>query len=210
MTRVKKKIRTIYVVYRGVVPGIYFNAKACMKQVDDYPDAHYVEYKSLRAAEDAFREYCMNSPFYKKPPVNTQSDFILTFGSCSIRRITKMRYYARFSTDSRPFFKSSCFHAGDDMIADFLALMYAIRCVREHNLGYVIYTKNETAYEWVRDRKTNSHFNFKHHIKLRIAFEKAEDYLDSISPNEFLDIRIWKKNAFGDIKTKIYGNQKFL
>lgn len=200
----KKKF---YAVVVGRTPGIYDawdhpeESKSAKAQVDKFPGA---KYKGYATYEEAYVAVYGAVP-KKEDPVVQEKHLtkveptelsISTDAACS-GNPGVLEYRIVWSDTGEEIYHSPKFKLGTNNIGEFLALVWAIRYVRQHRLDCDIYTDSNTAIAWVRNKKIKSSFDLDKCPELREEVNEALKYLVDV---HYERIFKWNTKMQGEIK----------
>ena len=160
--------RKFYVVWQGVVPGIYDNWADCKAQVNAFPDAKYKSFETREEANEAFgRDYSayikrrpsnkdafvkmMSSPVDAVPlkPVN---DSLSVDAACS-GNPGDMEYRGVYTATGEEIFRVGPMRKGTNNVGEFLALVHGLALLKQKGLNLPIYSDSRNAIAWVKKKK---------------------------------------------------------
>lgn len=162
-----KKKKKIYVVWKGLQPGIYDTWDKCKAQVHGYDQALYKSFPSREIAEAAYN----NNP-WKYMGANKEKTATISANSYKdIPEIIKnsiavdaacsgnpgvMEYRGVFTADGKQLFHDGPYEDGTNNIGEFLAIVYALAMLKQKGSNIPIYTDSITAISWIRKKHCNS------------------------------------------------------
>lgn len=164
---VKKKF---YVVWNGIMPGVYDNWADCRAQVFQFENAKYKSFESAQEANEAFEQgYAV---YYQNRRTNENSLPLLLSNdkdnlpkpilkSLSVdaawSTATRMMEYRGVHTATREvWFHKGPFPNASNNIGEFLALVHGLALLQQKKLTIPIYSDSITAIAWVRHKKHKS------------------------------------------------------
>src|SRR5687767_880588 len=123
-----------YVVWRGLVPGVYTDWPSCETQIKNFPDAKYASFNSIEEAENAFEMPWENFYGNKDKPQQKPSakkvfsneidlNSICVDAACS-GNPGKMEYRGVETSTGKEIFRSKVFPLGTNNIGEFLAIVH--------------------------------------------------------------------------------------
>jgi len=163
MSKGKKKY---YVVWVGQNPGIYDNWQDTQLQISGFPKAKYKSFKTLEAAQSAFKDSATEH-IAKKGDSKQKKDWkafeneidlnsISVDAACS-KNPGLMEYRGVVTATSKELFKMGPFKQGTNNIGEYLALVHALAYLKKLNKPEVkIYSDSRTAMAWVRNKKVKT------------------------------------------------------
>lgn len=201
------KASKFYVVWSGVVPGIYESWDDCQKQIKNYPNAKFKGFPSRIAAERAFNESYENytkknaaektliglsdnqpKPIY--PSIAVDAAWNTATGD--------MEYQGVDAKSKRLIFHQGPFPDGTNNIGEFLAIVHALAILKREKSSLPIYTDSMTAISWVRNRKANTKLAKSPENEILFdLLDRAEKWLkENIWKNPILK---WETPIWGEI-----------
>lgn len=146
-----------YVVWKGVIPGIYANWKDCQSQIKGIEGAIYKSFDSAEEAEKAFS----SSPYkYIGKKANQESkpwpdkiirESLAVDAACS-GNPGPMEYRGVYIQTNQEIFHFGPM-CGTNNIGEFLAIVHGLALLKQRNLSMPIYTDSKTAMSWVKAKK---------------------------------------------------------
>lgn len=207
-----------YVVWNGLVPGIYLSWEECKDQIDRFPDAKYKAFRTKEEAIKAFRgsgkedldmlrsissHMDLNSSnitdglFERFPDIIRNA--IAVDGACS-RNPGPYEYRGVSLSDGKEIFHVGPLQGGSNNIAEYLALVHALAHLEKcGNRETAIYTDSINALAWLRNRGHRSKITPNH--TNAYTFElltRADKWLQqhTFIPNRVLK---WDTEQWGEI-----------
>ena len=201
-----------YAVVKGRKPGIYTSWDECKTQIDKFSGAIY---KKLNATNlsDAQIEF----DNYKQENLSLISEHlkdntgVISSGSKPIEGVLTVdgasngltcEFQAVWYPSREKAFSSKQFTLGTNNIAEFLAIVSAIKYLNDRKLPINIYTDSQTAISWIKNKKANTTARNTGKItdELNKLLTKAENYLHN-NPNVLNNTTIlkWDTSNWGEI-----------
>lgn len=198
-----KSSKKYYVVWKGIVTGIYENWEDCKKQVVGFEGAQYKSYKTLEEAQLAY-----SKPFkwIKKESdldvyLNTTEkpilDSISVDAACNGSTL-RMEYQGVSTSTKKNIFKMGPFDDGTNNTGEFLAIVHALALCKKNKMKIPIYSDSLTAITWVKKKKANTKLKRTEKNKeLFNLIERAENWLkENTYQNQILK---WLTQVWGEI-----------
>lgn len=197
-----------YVVWEGVIPGIYDSWDKCQLQIKGFPSAKYKSFPSRAAAEEAFKG--IYDDFAAKPVElkmqlsglsENQPKPILNSLSVDAAWNTAtgdMEYRGVDTKTGFELFRKGPFFDGTNNIGEFLAIVHGLALLKQKNSNIPVYTDSMTAISWVRNRhaKTTLVKTSRNAILFELI-ERAEKWLKSNTWNN--QLLKWETQHWGEI-----------
>lgn len=204
------KKQKYYVVWQGIVPGIYHSWDECQKQIKAFPNAKYKSFESFEEAKIAFSQgffsqIASNSSKTKK---NTTSKPILSHkinpnsicvdAACS-GNPGNMEYRGVETVSKKELFRIGPLAEGTNNVGEFLGLVHALAFLKKHNYPNMpIYTDSKTAMSWLKNKKLKTTLARTHRNEK--IFELIERALDWLDKNTYSNpILKWETEIWGEI-----------
>lgn len=159
------RISKFYVVWSGLMPGIYESWNDCQKQIKNYPNAKFKGFPTRIAAEKAFNG---NYEDFKTKSVKGDALFGLdenqprpVYPSMAVDAAWNtatgdMEYQGVDAQTKRLVFHQGPYPDGTNNIGEFLAIVHALALLKREKSSLPIYTDSLTAIAWVRNRRANT------------------------------------------------------
>ena len=207
-----------YVVFKGIVPGVYDNWDEVLEQTSGVSGAVYKSYSTSQAATEAYRKFSGvedRAELYRLlsaaktedvPAVSLEtihdnpeidSDAWAVDASC-LKNPGKMEYRGINLKTGEEIFRVGPFDDATNNIGEFLAIVHAMALMAKEGEYHNIYSDSETAMKWVKRKKHNSKLtptpnNFK-------VFELLQRANQWIQTHNFPGIiRKWETERWGEI-----------
>ncbi len=195
----KKKV---YVVWKGVKPGVYDTWEECKQQIDGFADAKYMRFESYEKAVQAFNEPYYN--YINQKNTSQQSfhsdmqsivfDSISVDAACSVG-IGVMEYRGVHTKTKKVLFHKGPFGGASNNIGEFLAIVHAMAYMQKNGLNYPIYTDSHTAVTWVKKKEIRTKIETSPQIADML--ERALIWLKDNKP-EYIILK-WRTDLWGEI-----------
>lgn len=206
------KKQKYYVVWEGIIPGIYNSWDECQKMIKGHPAAKYKSFDSLAEAEFAFKHDYNKFIKSTKPDssnsknslskynTNAQiiADSISVDAACS-GNPGNMEYRGVNTISRNVIFHRGPYRDGTNNIGEFLALVHALALLHKVNNSHTtIYTDSITAISWVKNKKAKTTLETtRHNTFLFELIQRAESWLKTHSYEN--PIVKWKTEIWGEI-----------
>ena len=195
-----------YVVWKGVIPGIYSTWDECKAQVFGYESAQYKSFSSFEEAKKAFSDNPWKHLKSKKAQTNTSTNLhtkeiiyesIAVDAACS-GNPGLLEYRGVYVADNTEIFHIGPLEEGTNNIGEFLALVHALALLCKKNKNLPIYSDSMNAIKWVVNKKCNTKLKkTDKNINIFDMISRAEKWLESNSySNKILK---WETKKWGEI-----------
>jgi ribonuclease HI len=192
-----------YVVWKGRRSGIFTSWEQCSAQVTGFPDAEYKSFTSLEAAKAAYsgayndhRGKPVSSNQWLFAPTKPVHPSMCVDAACS-GSPGPVEYRGVETRSGRQIFRQGPFQGGTNNIGEFLAIIHALKWLKENQKDWPIYSDSGTALAWLRNKKAKTTLG--RNSANASLFEKltqAESWLRNNSyPNQVLK---WDTQAWGE------------
>lgn len=184
-----KNKKNFYVVWNGIVPGVYATWDECKAQVSGYDGAIYKSFPSQEQAQAAFNDnpwkYVGKSAegsTTKKGTVNANhpaiiKDSLAVDAACS-GNPGLMEYRGVYVLNGKQVFHQGTFEHGTNNVGEFLALVHGLALLKRENLSMPIYSDSANAIKWVKDKKCKTKLErVNENQSLFYMIERAEKWL---------------------------------
>lgn len=196
-----------YVVWKGLIPGIYESWNECNVQIKGFPGAEYKSFKTRAAAEQAFRSEA--SEFIGKDIFETElteeqlkligdpiEDSIAVDAAWNTKTGV-LEYRGVHIKSGKEIFNQGPFEDGTINIGEFLALVHALAHCKKNNLQLPIYSDSRNAIGWVKDKEART--NHEPNDKNKPLFDMIARALKWLKENEITnEILKWETRAWGE------------
>lgn len=182
----KKKF---YVVWNGVVPGVYKTWDDCKAQVSGYDGAIYKSFSSFDDAQKAYEENPWK--YVGKEAKNNQSsvrqsltnnpaiikDSLAVDAACS-GNPGLLEYRGVYVQTGEQVFYQGVFEHGTNNVGEFLALVHGLALLKKKNSTIPIYSDSANAIKWIKEKKCKTKLNkVPANESLFYMIERAEKWL---------------------------------
>lgn len=149
-----------YVVWVGVVPGIYTSWDECLQHVKGYKGARYKSFATRAEAEQAYAspadwQPCATARKAPQAPQALPSDIdynaIAVDAACS-GNPGPMEYQGVYLGNRQQLFHYGPVH-GTNNIGEFLAIVHALALISQKGWNMKIYSDSRNAINWVKGGK---------------------------------------------------------
>lgn len=143
-----------YVVWNGVVPGIYSDWTACKLQVYGFQGARYKSFESKEEAEEAYLngEAVVRKSERKVDIAAVHREGLAVDAACS-GNPGNMEYRGVCLSSRQQVFRQGPFKMGTNNIGEFLALVHALALLKKEGSDLPIYSDSRNAILWIKQKK---------------------------------------------------------
>ncbi len=198
--------KNFYVVWNGVVPGIYKTWDECRKQVEGYEGAIYKSFPTLEQAEKAFNDNPWNyvgKNAQKKSSISINviseiiKDSLAVDAACS-GNPGELEYRGVYVKTGEEVFRQGVFEYGTNNIGEFLAIVHGLALLKRKNINIPIYSDSKNAIKWVKEKKCKTKLDrVPENEVLFYMIERAEKWLrENTYTNKILK---WETDKWGEI-----------
>lgn len=198
----KKKF---YVVWNGIVPGVYTSWNDAKNQIDGYDGALY---KSFPTQEDAEKAYADNPYLYigknnKAKPISYKNNPLIIQDSLSVDAACSgnpglLEYRGVYLKTGEEIFHQGPFEEGTNNIGEFLAIVHGLALLKQKQISIPIYTDSANAIKWVKERKCKTKLEKSNlNMSLFYMIERAEKWLRENTYTT--QIIKWQTSDWGEI-----------
>lgn len=201
----KKKF---YVVWNGVVPGVYKSWDDCKAQVSGYDGAIYKSFSSMDEAQKAFDENpwkYVGKEAKKNMPRNQSiadneaiiKDSLAVDAACS-GNPGLLEYRGVYVQTGEQVFHQGVFEHGTNNVGEFLALVHGLALLKKKNSTIPIYSDSVNAIKWIKDKKCKTKLErVPANESLFYMIERAEKWLkDNAYTTRIIK---WETQEWGEI-----------
>jgi ribonuclease HI len=193
-----------YVVWKGRRTGIFSTWDACSAQVTGYPDAEYKSFASFDAAQAAFagvyedhRGKPASANQWLFAPEKPVLPSLCVDAACS-GSPGPVEYRGVETESGRQIFRKGPYQGGTNNIGEFLAIVHALKWLRENGKDWPVYTDSGTALAWLRNKKAKT--NLSRSSGNAIIFEKILQTESWLKDNSYSNrVLKWDTRAWGEI-----------
>jgi len=194
-----------YVVWNGILPGIYDTWDECKKQVNGFDKAMYKSFSTKEEADKAFASgpYSFISNDKKKvfasyrdnPDVIQDS---LAVDAASSGNPGLMEYRGVYLRSGEQVFHQGVYEEGTNNVGEFLAIVHGLALLKQKQSLIPVYSDSTIAIKWVREKKCKTKLvRTPVNESLFYLIERAEIWLrENTYKNEIIK---WKTSEWGEI-----------
>ena len=189
-----------YTVWKGIVPGVYYNWEDCHKQIVNFKGALYKSFQTEKEAKNALKY--SYSDFLKSKTQHMLPEEVIS-KSISVDAASSgnpgvMEYQGVDTISKKKLFKKGPFKKGTNNIGEFLAIVHGLAFLKKNNSTLPIYSDSLTAISWVKKKKCNTSLKKDNSTEeLFILIGRAETWLKNNSYNN--KIIKWDTKKWGEI-----------
>lgn len=153
----KKKF---YVVWKGLIPGVYDSWSECKKQVQGVEGALYKSFDTKQEAERAYiaspyqymgKQQKSSLSLSAEWPEEVQREALAVDAACS-GNPGPMEYRGVYLRTRQEIFHFGPME-GTNNIGEFLAIVHALALLQKKELVMPVYSDSRTALSWIRQKK---------------------------------------------------------
>ncbi len=191
-----------YVVWKGRKTGIFDNWEECKESVSGFSGAKYKSFKTLEAAEAAFKQgYEELEKDTKKRWENLKVKPILESIAVDAAYSSSsgvLEYQGIFIKNNKQLFYKKFPH-GTNNIGEFLAIVHALALLKKQGKNFPVYTDSQIALNWVKTKKVNTDFDWSEESReLMEVMARAIKWLENNDISEFKILK-WDTKLWGEI-----------
>ncbi len=199
----KKKF---YVVWNGVVPGVYKTWDECKAQIDGYDGAIYKSFSTKEEAERAYNDnpwsyVGKNAAAAKKVSINSIAEIVkdsLSVDAACSGNPGDMEYRGVYVKTGEEVFRQGPFEMGTNNVGEFLALVHGLALLKQKGFNIPIYSDSRNAIKWVKDKKCKTKLErVPENESLFYMIERAEKWLRENTYTT--QIIKWETDKWGEI-----------
>ena len=189
-----------YTVWKGIVPGVYYNWEDCHKQIVNFKGALYKSFQTEKEAKNALK-YSYSDFLKSKTQYILPKEIIsksISVDAASSGNPGVMEYQGVDTISKKKLFKKGPFKKGTNNIGEFLAIVHGLAFLKKNNSTLPIYSDSLTAISWVKKKKCNTSLKKDNSTEeLFILIGRAETWLKNNSYNN--KIIKWDTKKWGEI-----------
>lgn len=189
-----------YTVWKGIVPGVYYNWEDCHKQIVNFKGALYKSFQTEKEAKNALK-YSYSDFLKSKTQYILPKEVIsksISVDAASSGNPGVMEYQGVDTISKKKLFKKGPFKKGTNNIGEFLAIVHGLAFLKKNNSTLPIYSDSLTAISWVKKKKCNTSLKKDNSTEeLFILIGRAETWLKNNSYNN--KIIKWDTKKWGEI-----------
>lgn len=196
-----------YVVWKGRKTGIFNTWAECTNQIHGFPDAIYKSFKTLQAAEEAFKSDSNNYIGQDIFDSELSEEQIKLLGDPILESISVdgawntftgvVEYQGVETKTQKVLFRAGPFEDGTNNIVEFLSIVHALAYCKQKNLSLPIYSDSRNAIGWVKNKTQKT--NHQQSEKNKKLFELLDRAVKWLNENEYSnEILKWETKAWGE------------
>lgn len=202
--------KNFYVVWNGIVPGVYKSWDECKAQVSGYDGAIYKSFSTKAEADKAFDD----SPWVyigknAKETQQKQSKIRVADNSAIIKDSLAvdaacsgnpglLEYRGVYVLTGEQIFLQGVFEHGTNNVGEFLALVHGLALLKQKKSSIPIYSDSVNAIKWVKEKKCKTKLDrVPENESLFYLIERAEKWLRENSYTT--KIIKWETKEWGEI-----------
>lgn len=209
MTKMSKKKKKYYTVWKGHHVGVFESWNDCKAQIKDFQGAQYKSFATFNAAKKAlngnYKDYIGKSKKFKSELTTVQLKKIgqpnynsISVDAASSGNPGKMEYRGVETKSKKQLFHQGPFNEGTNNIGEFLALVHGLAMLKKHKSNLILYTDSKTAMSWVKKKTCNT--KLKRSDKNKNLFELVDRALIWLKENHYTTTIVkWETKAWGEI-----------
>ena len=175
-----------YTVWKGIVPGVYYNWEDCHKQIVNFKGALYKSFQTEKEAKNALK-YSYSDFLKSKTQYILPKEVIsksISVDAASSGNPGVMEYQGVDTISKKKLFKKGPFKRGTNNIGEFLAIVHGLAFLKKNNSALPIYSDSLTAISWVKKKKCNTSLKKDNSTReLFMLIGRAETWLKNNSYN---------------------------
>ena len=206
------KTKKFYVVWVGVIPGIYKCWSTCCVQVRNFKGAKYKSFPSFQQAEQAFQSG-WTSYFHKD--TNSANERIASIDQIEYNSICvdvgtrgnpgPVEYRGVDTRTGEVLFSYGPVCKGTNNLGEFVAIVHALAYLKEAGSVQAVYSDSNTALKWIRDKKVCT--SLERNRETEEMWQLVDRSLEWLHMNSYDNKLLkWNTDRWGDIKAD-YGRK---
>ena len=200
------KQQKYYVVWKGVIPGIYDSWTECQLQIKNYKGAVYKSFPTREEAEVAFNSpahACLTRgdslkvrPEEQKIPENFDLNCLAVDAACS-GNPGPMEYRGVYLLTGQEVFHFGPVY-GTNNIGEFLAIVHGLALMKQKGIDMPIYSDSRNALNWVEQKKCKT--KLERTAKTEELFQLIERAEKWLRENSYTTpLRKWETQLWGEV-----------
>jgi ribonuclease HI len=154
--------KRFYVVWNGLIPGIYKSWDECQEQIKGVKQALYKSFDTLEEAERAYssspHDYIGqgNKEKAKITPGSYPAEIIrnaLAVDAACSGNPGMMEYRGVYTATKQELFRIGPYEQGTNNIGEFLAMVHGLAFLKQEKSSLPIYSDSRNAIMWVQKKK---------------------------------------------------------
>lgn len=199
------KAKKYYAVRVGRKPGVYETWAECQAQTKGFSGAEFKSFTARSIAEDAVqngwdnKQGDLNDVTPKTKNDDYIKDSLSVDGACSDNP-GKMEYQCVHTETGELVFDSPIYPVGTNNLGEFLALVHALRYLKENNdTTTPIYSDSMSALAWTRNERVKS--NLYRDTNTEELWRDVDNAVDWLRNNHYTNpILKWETKTWGENK----------
>ena len=209
MTKMGKKKKKYYTIWKGHKIGVFETWSDCKAQITNFEGAQYKSFESFDAAKEASKgnyfDYVGKKAGFKselsaeqlkkigQPNYNSISVDAASSGNPGI-----MEYRGVDTKTKKQLFIQGPFPEGTNNMGEFLAIVHGLALLKKNNSNLILYTDSKTAISWVKKKRCNT--KLERNEKNKTLFELVERAENWLKTNTYTTVIVkWETKAWGEI-----------
>ena len=209
MTKMSKKKKKYYTVWKGHHTGVFETWEDCKAQIKDFQGALYKSFATFEAAKKAlngnYKDYVGKTSRFKSELSEIQLKKIgqpnynsISVDAASSGNPGKMEYRGVDTKTKKQLFIQGPFDEGTNNIGEFLALVHGLAFLKQKHSTRILYTDSRTALSWVKKKKCNT--KLERSSKNKSLFQLVDRAVDWLNKNSYATTIVkWETKAWGEI-----------
>ena len=197
--------KNFYVVWNGVVPGVYSKWDEAKAQVEGYDGAIYKSFPTEEQARKAFNDtpwnYVGKNAEKKKPQIKDIPEIIkdsLSVDAACSGNPGLLEYRGVYVKTGEQVFYQGPFEKGTNNVGEFLALVHGLALLKQKGFSIPIYSDSANAIKWVKEKKCKTKLErVPENESLFYMIARAEKWLRENTYTT--QIIKWKTSEWGEI-----------
>ena len=209
MTKMGKKKKKYYTIWKGHKIGVFETWSDCKAQITNFEGAQYKSFESFDAAKEASKgnyfDYVGKKAEFKSE-LSTEKLKIIgqpNYNSISVDAASSgnpgiMEYRGVDTKTKKQLFIQGPFPEGTNNMGEFLAIVHGLALLKKNNSNLILYTDSKTAISWVKKKRCNT--KLERNEKNKTLFELVERAENWLKTNTYTTVIVkWETKAWGEI-----------
>jgi ribonuclease HI len=209
MTKMSKKKKKYYTVWKGHHTGVFETWNDCKAQITNFEGAQYKSFETFEAAKHALKnnyfDYIGKKIEFKSALSTEQLKKIglpnynsIAVDAASSGNPGVMEYRGVDTKSKKQLFIQGPFEEGTNNIGEFLAIVHGLAFLKKHDSDKLIYTDSKTAISWVKKKTCNT--KLERNPKNEKLFELVDRAINWLKTNNYKTTIVkWETKAWGEI-----------
>jgi len=190
-----------YVVWKGVIPGVYDSWDECKQMIENFEGALYKSFPTQELAEKAYQSSPWGYIGKEKATVPAQGNFIkdsLAVDAACSGNPGPMEYRGVYVANGQELFLKGPYQKGTNNIGEFLAIVHGLAFLKQQKIEIPIYSDSVNAMIWIKNKKCKTKLEpCEENKSLFELIERAEKWLrENTYKNKILK---WETDQWGEI-----------